>query len=143
MNASIEQGLKTYAETALAALFATIDPAPILDTGQSGEIMPAEKQTVIFNVKACPKDAGKLYTAELEVVVSTPAIAAFTVANHRALVAGVEPIMEPENEADFSDAIEAAADAITAGIFFAGPVEVQHSGRWNTVLNYKLGITRN
>lgn len=144
MNASIEQGLKTYASEALAPFFLGHAPdlVPLIDTGTSGATMPATGPVVIFNVKACAKDAGQLYTADLEIIVSTPAIEAFTVENHRALVAAVEPIMDPENEEDFSAAIEAEISAYTAGIFFAGPVEAPHSGRWNTILNYKLGITR-
>lgn len=138
MTSLIEKGLVEF----LAAFFEERDVRAVVHPGTSGELIPANEPVVIASLKEARHEVGPLYTGDLDLIVSTPAIPAPNLESHREMVAAVEQAFAPANSAAISAAVQAASGCTVQGWFSHGPKDSQEDDRWHTTLQISLGLMR-
>ncbi len=138
MISLLEQGVADF----LKAFFAANDIAAAVHPGTTNEAIPPNDSLVVASFKECPHDVGPLYRGMMELIVSTPATVQKTVEDHRNLVTDVEDAFDQENADDLSSSVQAAADCAVKGWFYQGPRESTRDERWETTLDFVLGIER-
>lgn len=145
MNAEIEEALESYLTSQLEDSF---PDAHICAATKRAEL-PGDKQlvkAVARNVSRYPT-MGKLFKAELSLIIITPVVADLDVAAHKDLVAAVmwavDPVEDDDHDAasvilaenGLTNAIEAELDGYTsASGRMEGPMEQHTEGEWVTVI---------
>ena len=138
MTSSIEQGLSAF----VAAFLAARNLTAAVHTGTDNELLPATEPAIIVSVKEAKHEVGPLYTGDVELIVSTRAVATSNMAVHRQLVAAMEQAFSPANDAGISAAVQAASGCTVQGWFNHGPKDSQQDDRWHTTLPVTLGLQR-
>ncbi len=130
MNTTIEQSLAAWLASITA--FAGIS----IHAGQSDEEIPNDDPVIYIVCNSTSSPAPSLYSASVQVVISTPEVIADNLAVHKGLVASLrDAFREAEHLADY----------FPSSTFCAGAVlnkwdDSQDAGRWTTAADITVGI---
>lgn len=130
MNTTIEQAIAAW----LAALsdFAGIR----IHAGQSDEEIPNDRPVIYVVCNSTNSPASSLYSAAVQIVISTPEVIVDNLSVHKSLVASLRAALrETENMADHFP-----SSTLCAGAVLNKWDDAQDNGRWTTAADITLGI---
>jgi len=130
MNTTIEQAIANWLESIAAFAGITIHP------GQSDEEIPNDREMIYVVCNNTESPAPSLYSASVQIVISTPELIEGNLAVHKSIVASLRTALR---EAD------AMAEYFPDSTRCVGAVlnkwdDAQDSGRWTTAADITLGI---
>ena len=150
MTADVEEGLKAYLVTALAAEEQTIgegdaattvmacsiaDLTVSLHANTGADTLPDFTPLVLIMAGDFPHVVGPLYNGKVDIVVSTPQrVPGITVASHRAIVREISGWFNLAHKSEVSEAMVEVASHETTGWFEEAVRANQEGDRWATMI---------